>query len=369
MGANRGIFAASKHSRYCKAQLDYPVSTDCADDFVRAIIKYVRENRIDLVLPLTDWTMGPLAERRVDFRDVCRLAVPPDEALRIAGDKYETVRMAKAEGISTPGTWLIASKSDLDRLPELAFPAVVKDRFSVRWIGDKAVFGSVSYAYSREDLDSQVVSRLAAAGDVLLQEFVSGRGVGFSCFVAGGEVYLPFQWQRIREVDPRGSASSARKSIPLDPAVVAASSALITRIGFEGIAMVEYKQASEGSAPILMEINGRPWGSIALPIASGIDYPRYLIDWYLERSLPPKSSAYREGVTCRRAVGELSHLANVRAGKPAGWPGAYPHFWPTLLRVSLPWYPGMHYDELSLSDLRPGVAELRNWLRTRMARK
>lgn len=369
MGANRGIFAASKHSRYCQAQLDYPVSTESANDFVKAIIKYVRENRIDLVLPMTDWTMGPLTESRADFRDLCRLAVPPDEALRIAGDKHETVRLAQAEGISIPGTWLIASKSDLARVPELAFPVVVKDRFSVRWVGDKAVFGSVSYAYSREDLESKVAKRLAAAGDVLVQEFVSGRGVGFSCFVAEGEVYSPFQWQRIREVDPRGSASSARKSIPLDAAVAAASSALITRIGFEGIAMVEYKQTSEGSVPILMEINGRPWGSIALPVASGIDYPRYLIDWYLKGTLPPKASSYREGITCRRAVGELIHLANVRAGKPAGWPEAYPSFWATLLRLSVPWYPGMHYDELSFSDPRPGVAEIRNWFRARMARK
>jgi hypothetical protein len=165
-------------------------------------------------------------------------------------------------------------------------------------------------------------------------------------------------------VDPRGSASSARKSVPLDPALAAASSALITRIGFEGIAMVEYKQ-TESTVPILMEINGRPWGSIALPVASGIDYPRYLIDWYLQGSLPPKGSTYREGVTCRRAVGELSHLANVRGGKPAGWPAEYPSFLPTLLRVAVPWYPGMHYDELSWSDPGPGIAEIRNWLRAR----
>ena len=40
--------------------------------------------------------------------------------------------------------------------------------------------------------------------------------------------------------------------------------------------MVEYKKLKNGPA-VFMEINGRPWGSIGLPIASGIDYPRYLI--------------------------------------------------------------------------------------------
>ena len=80
-----------------------------------------------------------------------------------------------------------------------------------------------------------------------------------------------FQWQRVREVDPRGSASSARKSVALDPSLASHSVQLIREIGFEGVAMVEYKQP-RGGALVLMEINGRPWGSIGLPIACGIDY-------------------------------------------------------------------------------------------------
>jgi hypothetical protein len=51
---------------------------------------------------------------------------------------------------------------------------------------------------------------------VLVREFVSGLGIGSSCFIAHGEVLPPFQWQRVREVDPRGSASSCRRSISLD---------------------------------------------------------------------------------------------------------------------------------------------------------
>jgi predicted ATP-grasp superfamily ATP-dependent carboligase len=218
---------------------------------------------------------------------------------------------------------------------------VVKDRFSVRWVNGKAIFGSVTYAYSKEELERKVTERLRAAGDVLIQEFVSGRGTGFSCLVASGQVFLPFAWERIREVDPRGSASSCRKAIALDQQLVALSSSLIREIGFQGIAMVEYKKTGDGP-PVLMEINGRPWGSIALPIAGGIDYPRYLIDWYLAGALPPKSIAY---------------------------PGEYPKFWSTLLKVAMPWYPGMHYDDLWLSDLRPGMAELEHWFRLRLKRR
>ncbi len=103
--------------------------------------------------------------------------------------------------------------------------------------------GSVSYAYSEEELRQKVDQRIALAGDVLVQEFARGAGVGFSCMVADGKVHLPFQWQRIREVDPRGSASSCRKAVALDSSIEDWSRRLITAIGFTGIAMVEFKKS------------------------------------------------------------------------------------------------------------------------------
>ena len=141
-------------------------------------------------------------------------------------------------------------------------------------------------------------------GTSLVQSFASGTGVGFSCFAVQGEIRLPFQWEASAEVDPRGSGSSARKSVALESEVMESSLKLVLQAGFEGIAMVEFKRRPEGDLT-LMEINGRPWGSIALPIACGIDYPLHIANWCLEGTLPPAKIAYRAGINCRRAVGEL----------------------------------------------------------------
>jgi predicted ATP-grasp superfamily ATP-dependent carboligase len=368
VGANRGLFAAAKLSRYCRAALDYPISTENPGVFVDSILEFARTHAIDLVIPVTDWTLEPLSAERDQFTGVCQVVVPPRSALAIVSDKYETMRLAASLGIDVPASQLIRSPSEFLQWETKRFPLVVKDRFSVRWVGGKAVFGSVAYADSPAELTKKVSERVAAAGDVLIQEFVSGGGIGFSCFVAGQEAFLPFQWQRIREVDPRGSASSARKSIALNSTLVSRSMKLITGIGFEGIAMVEYKKTPDGKL-VLMEINGRPWGSIGLPVACGVDYPRYLIDWLLHAALPPRSIAYRENILCRRAVGELTHLANLRTGRPANWPGEYPTFWASLLSMAVPWRPGIRYDDLWLSDLRPGLAGIANWFRSRMRGK
>ena len=364
VGANQGIFAAAKLSRYCRVAFDYPVSTSEPAQFVDCILEFVRANQIDLVVPVTDWTLGPLSAERERFAGLCRHAMPSHAAVEFASDKFRTIELAQEIGIGVPKTRLIRSLDDVSACEGIGFPGVVKDRFSVRWIHQKAVFGSVAYAYSPDELKTRVADRLEKAGDVLIQEFVSGQGIGFSCFVADGKTFIPFQWLRVREVDPRGSASSARKSIPLDDVVVSQSEQLITRMGFEGIAMVEYKRTPDGRL-VLMEINGRPWGSIGLAVASGIDYPRYLIDWCLEGKLPPEKIRYRGNILCRRAVGELTHLSNIRAGRPRNWPGSYPGFWPTLMQMALPWRPGMCYDDLWISDLRPGIAGLRNWFQRR----
>lgn len=373
VGANQGLFAAAKLSRWCNATLDYPVSTQAPTEFVDSLLNFVRAHSVDLVVPVTDWTTGPLSAARDSFAAPCRIALPSQSALDFVSDKHRTVQLAASLGIDTPAGGLIASLKDLDPWRSRQLPLVLKDRFSVRWLAEKtggksadeAIFGSVAYAGTAEELERKAIERLQAAGDFLVQEFISGVGVGFACFVAGGRAYLPFQWQRIREVDPRGSASSARKSIPLDPSVVDRSVRLVNAMGFEGIAMVEYKRTAEGRL-VLMEVNGRPWGSIGLPIACGLDYPRHLIDWSLNGKLPPEEIAYRENILCRRFVAELTHLSNLRAGRPANWPGSYPSFWKSLFTMALPWRPGMCYDDLWLTDLRPGIAGIREWLRPRI---
>lgn len=336
--------------------------------FTATVLDFVSRNEIELVFPITDWTTFPLSCQRETFPPTCRLALPSHGALELASDKYRTVEMARSLDIPVPRTWLIRSPSDLQTLPEMSFPIVVKDRNSARWTGDHAVFGSVAYAYSPADLRERVQLRLRDTGDVLVQEFVMGSGVGFSCFAFDHDIRLPFQWLRLREVDPRGSGSSLRKSVPLDSQVFQFSQKLIDRTGFHGIAMVEFKQTISGQ-PVLMEINGRPWGSIQLAIASGIDYPRLLADWILEGKLPPAKVDYQRGIECRRMIGDLTHLENLRRGKPPEWPLPYPGFWSSLIKIGVPWYPGLRYDDLSITDPKPGLAGLGHWFGTRLAKK
>jgi predicted ATP-grasp superfamily ATP-dependent carboligase len=365
VGTNAGAAATAEVSRYCRASFRHPVSTEDTSGFLDAVAQFARLNSIDLIIPATDWTTLPLSAHRASFEGISRLAIGPHAALELSSDKYETVVLGKKLGVPVPETALARSPSDLPPTDEWHFPVVVKDRFSARWVGNRASIGSVVYAYSERNLRQRLADRLAVAGDVLLQEFVQGAGVGFSCFAIEGEIRLPFQWLRVREADPRGSGSSARKSVAVDPDILTFSRDLIRAVGFEGICMVEFKRQPDSGRAVLMEINGRPWGSLQLPVESGIDYPRFFVDWHLEGKLPPPEIAYRRGVMCRRVIGELRHLEHLWRGTPAGWPVPYPNFFASAMKMAVPWYPGVRYDDFWFSDPRPGWEGIWQWIRQR----
>jgi predicted ATP-grasp superfamily ATP-dependent carboligase len=362
VGSNQGIHAPAASSRYCGLSFRYPVPSEDASGFVEAILQFARKHGVELIVPVTDWTVLPLSKCRDQFHGVCCLALGPHSALEIAADKFKTVTLARELQIPVPETFLIQSIDELDRVAaDCDFPVVVKDRFSARWEGNRAILGSVSYAYSKEDLRQKVANRLTQAGDVLVQQFVPGKGIGFSSLTVEQNVFLPFMWLRLRETDPRGSGSSASMSIPVMGGVRESSAALVTRVGLQGVSMVEFKKPHNGGEPVLMEINARPWGSMQLPISCGVDYPVFLADWLLNGKRPPQEIEYPQGITCRRLISELTHLEHAFRGTPAGWPIPYPAFFPTLLKVSVPWYPGMRYSDLWLSDPVPGFAGLAHW--------
>ena len=305
-----------------------------------------------------------MSKCRDQFEGISRVALGSHSALEFAADKFKTISLAHSLEIPVPETVLIQSVDDLrSTAAHFNFPVVIKPRFSARWKGNRAILGSVSYAYSLDDLKRKVDQRLNETGDVLVQQFVSGEGIGFSCLATEENICLPFMWLRLREIDPRGSGSSARRSIPLMAQVQQFSSVLVKEIGLEGIAMVEFKRPHNSASPVLMEINARPWGSLQLPISCGIDYPTHLVDWLLNAKRPPREIEYNQNITCRRLISELTHLEHTFRGTPPGWPVQYPSFFWTLLKILVPWYPGMRYDDVWLSDPRPGFAGLTGWFR------
>jgi protein-tyrosine-phosphatase len=126
--------------------------------------------------------------------------------------------------------------------------------------------------------------------------------------------------------------------------------------------MVEFRINPRTGDWILIEMNGRFWGSLPLAVAAGVDFPWYLYEM-LVNGKDRFPHAYRTEIYCRNTTQELKWLAqNARAD----------HSDPTLCTV--PWknvakevfnLTGFreHNDTLVVDDPMPGIAEIGSILR------
>jgi predicted ATP-grasp superfamily ATP-dependent carboligase len=123
----------------------------------------------------------------------------------------------------------------------------------------------------------------------------------------------------LREKPPEGGVSVYRESIALDGELAAAGRRLLEALNWQGVAMIECKRDETTGRHVLMEVNGRLWGSLQLAIDAGVDFPRLLVACALGQR-PPAVTQYRVGVRSRWFWGDVDHLyLQLRnGGGPAG---------------------------------------------------
>ncbi len=143
----------------------------------------------------------------------------------------------------------------------------------------------------------------------------------------------------------------------MDEALLERSIALLERLGWSGVAMVEYKKDLRQGDYVLMEINGRFWGSLQLAIDAGVDFPRMLADASFGRPVSPVDS-YRFARS-RWFWGDVDHVL-------ARWRDPRSR-WSDRLAAAAGFLrafgPGYRSEIFRWSDPRPFVRESIDWLK------
>jgi hypothetical protein len=170
---------------------------------------------------------------------------------------------------------------------------------------------------------------------------------------------MAFQHRRLHEVPISGGASSLREGVPLDPVLLGQATRLLRELRWTGLAMVEFRVGSEG--PVLMEVNGRIWGSLPLAAKSGVDFPLGLANLYLGARVPgggpPSATAQELGVRSRDLGRELVWIASVlRRRRRYPFLEAPPRRAALAAALRLPW-PHDGFDVFSRDDPSPALAD------------
>lgn len=347
-------------SRHATLQAVYPSPYTEPDAFVSVLQKLIEQHAIDVLLPMTDVTTALVLRHRAAFAGV-RLPCPDLEAYEQVSDKSRLAALAGDLGIKTPATVVLDSPRSLDNVrDDLAFPAVLKPARSRNWVGGRCISPPVQYVDSFDDLRAALV-RASKTGSFpwLVQEYVAGQGQGVFCLFDHGRPHSFFSHRRLREKPPSGGVSVLSESVPLPPRMVAVAEKLLSRVGWHGVAMVEFKVTADGT-PFLIEVNGRFWGSLQLAIDAGIDFPYLLYRMAIGRPTLP-APGFEIGRRLRWLLGDVDNLYLTL--KARGPDAGLARKLRALREFLVLFQPQLRYETNRLDDLRPFLFELREYFR------
>ena len=339
-------------SRYIAAVHDLPPWMGGGAAWLHAMETLLRAERFDLVIPCNETTLLPLQRHRAQLEPLARLAIPDDHAITILFDKHATRELAREVGVPVAAGRLVRPDDTAATvLAEFGAPVMVKPRRSY------ALETLSARGKARVLRDSDAVAKALREVDpeeTLLEQFFVGQGVGVSLLASKGRVLQAFEHHRVREL---AGASFYRISAPLTPELVRACEAIVAAVPYTGVAMFEFKR-NESGGWILLEVNARPWGSMPLPLALGVDFP-YRWYWLLVAGEETPTVEYRTGIYGRNLLPDLYASKAEAAGMRLG-PLSTAWFMAGRGLELLRGVTGREvHDVLVRDDPRPGLAELR----------
>lgn len=254
------------------------------NSYIPTLLDLVQAHDIDLVVPLIDPGLQPLAAAREAFADVgCHALVSSPSLLDVVLDKWTTMQHFSAQGIRTPESWL-PDASAPDAWPN---PVFVKPRY-----------GSASKA-ARRVARENVPYALALTDEPILQEVMETPEITVDAlFDLEGTLLHYVPRRRVRTM---GGESIQGRTLP-DAKVGGWLRPVLREVGRLGargpITLQAFLTEPE---PTLSEINARFGGGFPLARVAGGHYPEWIVQMRAGESVEPRLGDYEADLCMTRA--------------------------------------------------------------------
>jgi hypothetical protein len=229
--------------------------------FLAHLDRMMRETPFEHVLPLTE----PLMFRLWDAPPVWEAAIYPatdHQQRQLLRDKHVLIAHMASCGIAVPRQCRLGGDLELSAVArELGLPLVIK-----------AATGAGGTRVHIVDTAAQLartVSRLAVRSDWALQELVDGPTYLFGGVFHDGRPLRIYAAEKLAQ-HPARTGPAIRLRSDDDPALVELALRVFRELRWTGLASADFIRRPCGSY-VLLEVNPRPWGSIAAARTAGVD--------------------------------------------------------------------------------------------------
>jgi len=329
--SRRGRRSALHHSRHvvcCEItppEVDLQSTLSDLRSFLVSLNVSTNERRC-VLLPLDDNAVWLCSRVQLDSDWI--LAGPYGDNVDLALDKYVQVQVALDAGFNVPKTMLVETSSNILNTME-SFPLILKPAKSVSLLQNRLYKGRSWICENQGELERAVVE-WANRVPLLVQPFILGIGEGIFGLATSEGVRAWSAHRRLRMMNPHGSGSSACISQMVPEELKPPIERLIRKTGWCGLFMIELLRDHSGTA-WFMELNGRPWGSMALARRQGLEYPAWTVRLAIDaQSRIVIDQTSMAELVCRHLGRELMYPLFVLRGPKSKALSNWPSFWKAI---------------------------------------
>ena len=276
-----------------------------------------RLGRVAVLVPTSDPDVLFVSRHRKVLAEQFAFHVAEPELLEAVASKRQMVALAKRCGLPVPTTVLPETRWDLERaIPQLRFPCVIKPEFTRLWRTADAETAGLAEKKAIPIVDATTLlaqyDAIAAVDPrVVVQEMVIGPDENHLDYHAlvdrEGRVSAEFAGRKLRVAPAYFGSGSYVESIRSGE-VIEAGRLVLERLGYQGMANLNFKRDARDGRLYLLEVNPRFSLWTSLDVACGVDFPYY----YYRAALGQDFSAPTSYPAGRRWLNPLTDFRAMR---------------------------------------------------------
>jgi len=283
-----------RFSRYCKS---YTVAPNPAKEkeYVSFLMAYGRRLRPEkwVLFANSDQVVGLLSKHKKILEEYYLIPTPDWEVIKYVYNKKNAYQLAESLGIPAPKTYYPLDTGDLEKIG-VSFPVIIKPATRDFFFG---TFRKKAFLIRNKQQLLQVykmVCDFMDPSEVLIQEFIPvgpKHLYSFCPFFKEGKVVTRIMARRSRQHPMDfGQATTYAETVHI-PIMEEMGKRFLEKIGYYGLAEVEFMYDTRDQKYKFLEVNARVWGWHTLAIGAGIDLPYLLFRDMTGQPLQPPLSA------------------------------------------------------------------------------